>query len=475
MAQSGGSSGSGDGSRLRVALNFTPTAELSPYSDDATSLTRLGVGETLVTFDAEGAPLPGLAESVEMVDARTARFTLREGVTFHDGTPVTGEAVAASLNHAVTAQPAPASVSGRDLTVSAEGRVVTVTAAEDDPILAQRFASPELVILAPKAYEEDANQPDPTGAGTGPFELTALKGTSTATAEAYPEYWKGKPALTGLDVSFIGKADSRVNALRAGEVDVIQNVPIAQVPNLSDEKVDSRDIPRTTGMTLNVKKGPFQDPGLRAAAAEAIDQQAIAESVFEGQADPAEGYFRSQSWTQGAPAVTLPTKKSPDGASITIATYNDRPELPEAVTLVADQLRAAGFTVAAPVVKPYAQLEKDIEAGTYDAVIGSRMYASSAGDPVAILQTDFGCEGATNLGSFCDPAVDATLAQGAASTDLAARRAAAAQAQSAILSTAPYIPLVHEKVRIGRTEQVSGLAEDPLEWAMVTEKTTLGS
>ena len=479
--QNSGASGSADasggssGARLRVALNFAPVAELSPYTDDASSLMRIGVSESLISIDADGAPQPALAEKFEMVDEMTAKFTLRSGLKFHDDTPVTATAVAASLNAALTADPAPSTVSGRELTITAEGEdVVMVKAAQPDPILVMRFANPDMVILAPKAYEKDPNKPDPIDAGTGPFELTALNGSTHATLEANPGYWGGAPKVSGLDVQFIPKADARVNAMRAGELDVFQNVPIAQLANMDGFTVESRPIPRTSGLYLNTRSGVFADAGLRVAAAKAIQGDVIASTIFEGHADPAKGIFRGDvDWTKDRKAPTYAEAKDPAGATITIATYSDRPELPEALTVIADQLRSAGFTVETPVVKEYTVLEPEIMAGSYDMVLLSRMYMSKANDPLSLLQLDFTCDGGYNLSFLCDPAVDQVVSGAVANSDVAARQAAAVEAEALVLGTGAYIPVVHEQVRIGRVNEVSGLAEDPLEWKMITEQTTI--
>ncbi|GAB79393.1 peptide/nickel transport system substrate-binding protein [Austwickia chelonae] len=470
----GGTNADGN-SRLRVALNFTPRADLSPYTDDAVSLTRLGIIEPLITFDKDGTPQPGLAEKFTMEDASTATFTLRKGLTFHDGSKVDAKAAAASLNHALTATPAPATVSGRALTITAEGEdTVKVVSETPDPILMQRFGNPDMSILAAKAYEKNPSKPDTLGAGTGPFVLKEVTGNTAVKADANPSYWGGKPRLTGLDVKFISKADSRVAGLRAGELDVIQNVPIAQVGNIKDQVVDTRPVPRTTGISLNTRSGPLADPAMRAAFAKAIDGKAVATSVFEGQAHPAVGYFRGDTvWTKDRPAPQFPAPADPKGTSLTLATYDDRPELPEALTLVADQLRKAGFTVDTPVVKAYNVLEPEIMAGKYDAVIGSRMYMSKANDPISVLQSDFGCKGSYNLSFHCNETLDKELTEAAGITDVTQRRTRAAAIESTVLGAGAYVPLVHEVVRIGRTKKVDGLNADPLEWTWITHRTTL--
>src|SRR5690606_16912496 len=96
-----------DADALRVALQFNPVAEFSPYSDDAVLVTRAGGAEMIVGMDEDGMAVPELAESWEVKDARTVVFTLPEGVTFQDGTPVDGESVANSLSRSIGAAARP--------------------------------------------------------------------------------------------------------------------------------------------------------------------------------------------------------------------------------------------------------------------------------------------------------------------------------------------------------------------------------
>ncbi|MEV5318847.1 ABC transporter permease subunit [Streptomyces sp. NPDC052687] len=127
----GGSASREGGSRLRVALAFPPAERLSPYGADAALLSRLGVTEGLTALDANGSAVPALAEFWQREGARMWTFSLREAV-FQDGTKVTPDAVVDALTHAARAEPAPAALTGVDLTAEADGdravRVVTAVA-----------------------------------------------------------------------------------------------------------------------------------------------------------------------------------------------------------------------------------------------------------------------------------------------------------------------------------------------------------
>jgi peptide/nickel transport system substrate-binding protein len=262
FASGGGSDGSGDtqdGSRLRVALAFPPAENFSPYGADATLLSRLGVTEGLTALDANGAAAPALAASWRRENDRTWQFTLREA-TFQNGTDVTPSAVAASLAHATKAKPTPAALSGVSLTAKADGsRGLRITTARPDPVLPLRLASPSLVVLAAQAYDHE-DRVDPVGTATGPFELTKVTGTTAATLDRFDGYWGGRAQASGVDARFIADGTARTNALRTGQVDIAEAVPVAQAATLDKETRRETPTTRSTSLLLNASSGPFKDP-----------------------------------------------------------------------------------------------------------------------------------------------------------------------------------------------------------------------
>jgi peptide/nickel transport system substrate-binding protein len=136
--------GTDAGERVRVAMMQPPRSGLSPLSDDAFKLSRWSTAETLVKLDADGDARPALATEWKQ-SGRSWTFTLREGVTFHDGTELTAEAVVRSLTRAAGASPKPRILDGVELTVEAvDAATVTVTTAEEDPLVPQRLSSPQL-------------------------------------------------------------------------------------------------------------------------------------------------------------------------------------------------------------------------------------------------------------------------------------------------------------------------------------------
>lgn len=469
FANTGG--GATDEDRLGVALAFQPAADMSPYSDDAVLLSKIGATEMLTVLDRDGNPQPGLAENWQRTAPDTLRMTLREGAFFHDGTPVTAEHAAAALAHAGEAPTPPRSLQGVQLHPRATGeRTLEISTEVPDPILAQRLSAPELAILSPAAYREDPDAPDPVRTGTGPYVLDDVHGRSSASLSANRHYWDGQPQASGVDVRFIADGAARTNALRAGEVDVVDNVPAPQLSALGEHEVLDVPLPRLVGAHLNTQRGPFADPGLRAAAREAVDGQAITESIYAASADPARGLFGPASpWASSDPQHPTPPAQ-PDGEPIRIATYDERPELPETATVVAEMLRGAGFRVADVVVGEYSTLESDLLDGAYDVVIGTRSYGVDTGDPISYLSTDWTCAGSYNLSQLCDPRIDEAVAE-ATGADSEQRKRDAVRIADRVVDTDAVLPLAHERTRIASAPQVHGVAEDSFDRRLVTAET----
>ncbi|MFD5232918.1 ABC transporter substrate-binding protein [Streptomyces qaidamensis] len=461
-------SGAG-GKRIRVAMMQPPRSALSPLSDDAFKLSRWSTAETLVKLDADGDAEPALA--TEWTQAGTSwTFTLRDGVTFHDGTKLTAQAVVNSLTKAAAASPKPRILDGVDLTAKADGDKVVVTTATEDPLVPQRLSSPQLSILAARAYR--GKSVDPVGAGTGPFELTKVNGTSSAALDRYDRYWGKKAKAPGIDVRFVPDGTARAASLRSGEADIVEAVPVSQAAVLDQDLITEVPMPRTNTLYLNTEKGAFKDAGLRAAAREAIDAESIVKGVYEGRADVARGLLGpALPW---AAELRKPVKRAaagdPAGRTITIGTFTDRAELPEVAAALQQQLQKAGFKVKLD-VREYANIESDALAGEFDAFILSRATVLDSGDPAAYLYSDFASDGSFNIAQLADPAVDKALKKAGETRTGDPRRAAVIAAEAAVLGTDAAVPMLHERVIQGDAAGVTGAAHDPRERELVTADT----
>ncbi|MER7665796.1 ABC transporter substrate-binding protein [Streptomyces sp. NPDC096193] len=447
-----------------------PRSGLSPLSDDAFKLSRWSTAETLVKLDEGGDAEPMLATEWKQ-SGRTWTFTIRDGVTFHDGTKLTAQSVVRSLTEAATASPKPRILDGVQLTVKAEGDTVVVTTATEDPLVPQRLSSPQLSILSAKAYK--GKTVDPVGTGTGAFELTDVEGTTSASLDRYDGYWGGKAKAPGIDASFVPDGTARAAALRSGEADVVEAVPVSQAALLDQDLITEVPMPRTNTLYLNAEKGVFKNAALRAAAREAIDAKTIVQGVYEGRADVAGGLLGpALPWAADLRDGKARRAKAgdPDGATITIGTFTDRAELPEVAQTLQQQLQKAGFKVKLD-VREYANIESGALAGEFDAFILSRATVLDSGDPAAYLHSDFASDGSFNIAQLADENVDRAVRKASATETGDARRRAVIEAEAAVLATDAAVPMLHERVIQGDAAGVVDVAHDPRERELINVDT----
>lgn len=470
-----------DPGRIKLAMLQPPRSGLSPLSDDAFKLSRWKTAETLVVLDQLGEAQPALAAEWQQLDATSWRFALRQGVTFHDGTALTSKEAAASIMAAAQASPKPRILDGVELTARADGAdAVVISTATADPLLPQRLSSPQLAVLATAAYKAGGTV-DPVNAGTGPYRLVSVNGTSSARLDRFDEYWGETAEAAGVDVQFVPDGTARAAALRTSEADIVEAIPVGQVAQIDPALVHEVPMPRTNTLYLNTTSGPFADPAVRAAARSAIDAGIIVDRVYEGRADQAAGLLGpALPWaaaerdadTYAAELATRVAASAVKGTPIRLGTFTDRAELPEVAVQLEQQLEAAGFTVEQD-VREYQHIEADALAGAFDAFILSRATVLDSGDPVAYLYSDFSCAGSFNISQFCDPTVDAALAKAAGIPAGPERRAAIAAVESLILARDAAIPLLHERVIQGESARVRGVERDPRERTLITSATEI--
>ena len=229
-------------------------------------------------------------------DGRTYTFTLRPGLTFADGTPVTASDVVYSLNRAFSPQYSSGLVDyylghivgGLAVSNKKATAVSGVTAIGSDKVRIT-LDQPEAVILNQLAYSVAAIVPrhliekyggawTDHALGTGPFYVKQWKHGQEIDLAPNPHYWRGKPKLKGLNVEFIQNAETAYNLYRTGGVDVmgVVNFPsnhIKDVQGTPDLHAQAHLF--TEFLTLNESGKPFNNPLVRQAFSYAINRDTI--------------------------------------------------------------------------------------------------------------------------------------------------------------------------------------------------------
>ncbi|GAB4003904.1 hypothetical protein GCM10029992_47350 [Glycomyces albus] len=304
--------------------------------------------------------------------------------------------------------------------------------------------------------------------------LTAVESTVSATLDRNEDWWGGEVAAAGIDAAFVPDGTARAGRLRSGESDIVEAVPVSQAGLLEADQITEVPMPRTCTLYLNCSEGPFAEPGVRAAAREAIDAAELVTGVYDDRADLAEGLLGpAVPWAARREGRTEPTAASEvEGVSITLGTFTDRAELPEVVQVLQQQLQRAGFTVELD-IREYTNIEADALDGAFDAFLLSRATVLDSGDPVAYMHSDFGSDGSFNLSQFGDDGVDLALDEAAQTPPGEERQTAILAAETAILNADAAIPLLHERVIQGDATHVVDSIKDPRERELIGPDTHL--
>ncbi len=258
----------------------------------------------LVTRDTRSGVHLELAEEMNLLDDQTLEVKLRQGVLFQNGAEMTADDVVFTFNRIIQENaieyPEPHSSPRRGLIAPLESIEKT-----DDYTVVMHFSGPwppmmQLLVhqqIVPEAYLEEVGTKGfvehPVGAG--PFMFVEGQLDDQIVLDRFDDYWGGAPDLEPVGPAcvprvifrVIPETSTRVAALLAGEVDIIQSVPAELVDMLTQTpgiQVKTAPGTRPKWMEMNVHKPPFDDVKVRQALNYAIDKQLIIDAIYGGRA-----------------------------------------------------------------------------------------------------------------------------------------------------------------------------------------------
>ncbi|KAA9085150.1 ABC transporter substrate-binding protein [Microbacterium radiodurans] len=241
------------------------------------------VYQGLVARTPEGEIVDALASSHEVsADGLTYTFTLRNGVVFHDGQPLTAQDVAWSLT---TRQASPEWADAQRLagitSIVADGQTITLTLAQPDSSLLWNLTGRAGIILK----EGDTVDYNSAANGTGPFRLADWRQGASLVLDRNDDYWGDAAGVAEVSFDFIPDNQAAINAALAGEVDVL----VGFDANLTDQVEGGGDFTVETGsatdksvLAMNSTSGPLADVRVREAIRTAIDHDAIVDAIGSG-------------------------------------------------------------------------------------------------------------------------------------------------------------------------------------------------
>jgi peptide/nickel transport system substrate-binding protein len=488
---------------LRVGTDYivdTLNAATSWYNYTLHDLTY----DTLWEWSDYDAYRPGLAESFESsADGLTWTFHIREGVTFHDGTPFTAEAAAWTLNW-IKEKEVPTMVGY--LTHLQEAVAVDPTTLElhlDAPV---GNLTTELLIfvwiMPPHVWQDMSDDQimedgDSMSIGTGPLKVVEFVPDETLELEANPDYWAGPLHFDRMIYQQYANMDAAVQALIAGEVDVVSLVPATAVDVLKEHSnITVIETPSFSidELIINSHENGTQpawlnDPTVRLAIAYGIDKQQIINAVWLGHAQPGLGVTPPSmgEWhntaiqdipydpTEGSHLLAEAgyvdkdgdgIRETPDGKPMDLRLYAEEGSTQaRTLEIISNGLKQMGIN-APPTI-----MDTDSLVALYPDFDFDLIYWGWGEDPdpdfiMSVFTCDQREEGGWNDSGFCDPTFEDMYAQQAAETDHAKRVQLIHDMEQYLFDKRPYIVLVYENfLGAYRNDRFTGfIKQDGILW-----------
>ena len=241
--------------------------------------------ERLITYNFDTKSLePVLAESYGWVDDTTYEIKLRQGVTFHNGNPLTADDVLYTFKRGMELYPSNfGTLNGLDRMEATDDDTIRMYLTSHITDWPDIMATREFYIIDRESCEEDPkNGPS---IGTGPFMITNMVPSDIVETVRYDDYW-GEPAKTAkLDIRYIGETSARLIALQNSEIDVCiqpSNNELSFVEEDPNLKLIETESNTATFLGFNTAKAPTDDVNLRLAVAYCLNQSDIMQVGAEG-------------------------------------------------------------------------------------------------------------------------------------------------------------------------------------------------
>ncbi|WP_395729053.1 ABC transporter substrate-binding protein [Nakamurella sp.] len=475
-ATSSSTSGSGGGSAAKTSLVLSDgydTATWNPLNGDADYTSKVYDGLLRLAPADGGEPtfVPNLATALPQANGDATRWTvtLREGVTFHDGSPLTAADVAATYTTAIDPAAAAPVASMYDMLERVEATDDrTVVFDLNEPYAA--FPSKLLMGIAPAAALQpvvpvEQSPLNTAPIGTGPYRLVST-GPDRTVLQAFDGYWGGPVPVREITIVNVTDDNTRVQRMLAGDFDgtVIPPQLAAGFPESAGFTVISNPSADWRSVVLPAKDPVAGDPAVRQALNRAVDRTAIVQTVLAGHGiaastpfspifstyyDPAAEFtydpdaartiLDQAGWVPGPDGIRV---KDGQRAEFTLMYYAPETLRRDLATAFAGDALTIGISVRLDGLGSWDDIQPRL--GT-DAVIwggGDTPYDPDSNLYRMLSSTFAGQPGSyDNPGQYVDPTVDALLAQGRNTLDPAARAQLYRQVQQAYVADPAFVVL----------------------------------
>jgi len=255
----------------------------------------------LITFDDEGQPVGDLAREYRMLDSRTLELTLREHLTFHDGSPLTSEDVKATFEGLISrAVPSPRADKLEAIEWVEAPEPLTVRIHLKRPYAPMLSELSIGILPRSRALPPDAAKQDREPIGAGPFRFAGQPDEEHLLLLPFESYYLGKPRIRKLLIRTVRDQTTLVLELLKGRADLVVGAvsPSLFPALLADGRIRilSRPGSAYAYLGLNLRSGPLADERVRRAICHATDVEPLLQAKLHGVAEPATGMLPRWHW-----------------------------------------------------------------------------------------------------------------------------------------------------------------------------------
>ncbi|HEX4571255.1 MAG TPA: ABC transporter substrate-binding protein [Dongiaceae bacterium] len=464
------------GGTVRAALAM-PAGAIDPVTiyDSASYQVLFQIAEYLCVTQPDLTLKPVLAESWSPNgDGSVWAFKLRRGVKFHDGQEMTADDVVATFDRLSDPKGESNALSVFKKLLSKGG-----TRKVDDYTVAFHLDAPNgnfpyavsidnyNAVILPASYKGDYEK---SWIGTGPFKMESYKPKASATLVRNDGYWGRKALPDRVELIFYGDLQPRILALQAGEVDLLDGIPIDLSRSLeSNPKISILKVKTSAHRQLHMRcdTAPFTDKRVRQALALTLDRNKLVKGLSRGLAtvgndSPFAPIFpstdrtvaqRHQDIRKAKELMTAAGQSAGFEAVLTTERYAD---IPDYAVLFQNFAKLIGVNIKLNIETQDAYYGKAVfgQSDWLDSPLGITDYAHR-GVPNVFLQAPLMSDGSWNAAHFKNPTYDGLVARYVKALDIGSQRRAAGEIEKLLLEESPviisYFPDLLVPVRKGLT------------------------
>jgi len=422
-------------------------------------------------------------------DGTVYTFTLREGVTFHDGSAFDAEAVKFNFDRMLDEEhpyhdtgPFPLAFffsAVQDVAVIDAQTVQFTLNAPYAPFLTN-LAYPTGLIVSPAAVREHGADFGRNPSGTGAFTFDEWRSNEAVVVQANPDYWDGAPELQTVVFRPITDANTRTAEMLAGGIDLMVEVPPVALSEFQGDafSVHEQAGPHVWFLILNAKEGPFADVRVRQAANYAVNKQAIVDDVLEGTAEVAAGPIPPAfAWAYNEELAPYPydpdrareliAEAGAEGSELTFYVTEGGSGMLDPVamgTAIQADLQAVGFDVTIETYEWNTFLGNVNPGLKGKADMAEMAWMTNDPDtlPFLALRTEaWPDQGGFNSGYYSNPEVDALLEAARVETDQDERARLYQEMQVIVHEDAPWVFVANWKQNAVTSDRVSDFSLQP--------------